>query len=82
MELTFLKELMSIKQVNQKNVMFVTIVFFLDKGFKFQTYVCSGCHDLLIISTNLDDIAILNIHGADCCCIISEINKSKAVNLL
>ena len=82
MELTFLKELMSIKQVNQKNVMFVTIVFFLDKGFKFQTYVCSGCHDLLIISTNLDDIAILNIHGADYCCIISEINKSKAVNLL
>ena len=56
--------------------------FFLDKGFKFQTYVCSGCHDLLIISTNLDDIAILNIHGADYCCIISEINKSKAVNLL
>ena len=56
MELTFLKELMSIKQVNQKNVMFVTIVFFLDKGFKFQTYVCSGCHDLLIISTNLDDL--------------------------
>ena len=31
---------------------------------------------------NLRDIAILNIYGADCHCIISGIRKSESVNLL
>ena len=31
---------------------------------------------------NLSDIAILNIQGSDYCCIISLINKNKAINLL
>ena len=37
--------------------------YFLDKGFKFQQTVCNGCHDLSMISINLNDIVILNIHG-------------------
>ena len=56
--------------------------YFLDKGFKFQPNVCSGCHDLLMISMNLSDIAILNIKSADYCCIISGISKSEAINLM
>ena len=35
-----------------------------------------------MMSTNLDDIAILNINGVDYRCIISGISKSKTVNLL
>ena len=30
-----------------------------------QPYVCNKCHDLLMISMNLSDIAILNIKGSD-----------------
>ena len=30
---------------------------FFNKGFKFQTYVWNGCHDLLMISMNLSNIA-------------------------
>ena len=30
--------------------------YFLDKGFKFQPNVCSGCHDLLIMSVTLSDV--------------------------
>ena len=30
----------------------------------------------------LSDIAILNIKGADYCCIISGISKSEAINLM
>ena len=45
-------------------------------------YVCNGCHDLLMMFTNLNDIAILNISGADYHCNINEISKSDAVNLL
>ena len=55
--------------------------YFLDKGFKFQPDVCNGCHDILIMSMNLSDIAILNIHSADHR-IISRIRKREAVNLL
>ena len=31
----------------------------------FQPDVCNGCHNVLMISMNLSDIAILNIHGVD-----------------
>ena len=34
-----------------------------------------------MISMNLSDIGILNIHGTDYCCIINGISKSKAINL-
>ena len=62
-ELTFLKELMLIKQVHQPNV-------------------CNRCHDLLIMSMNLSDIAILNIKDSDYRCIISLISKNEAINLM
>ena len=39
--------------------------YFLNKGFKFQTYVCNRSHDLLMMSMNLDNIAILKIKNAD-----------------
>ena len=55
--------------------------YFLDKGFKFQLDVCNGCHDVLMISINLIDIAILNIESADYQCIINGMRKSKTVNL-
>ena len=52
-KLTFLKELILIKQMHQMSVIFVTIDIFLDKGSKFQLYICNGCHDVLIMSINL-----------------------------
>ena len=81
-ELTFLKELIIIKQKLKNSVMFVAISIFLEKGFKFQSYVCNDCHDVLMMSINLNDIAILNIINADYCCTISGIRKGEAVNLL
>ena len=56
--------------------------YFLNKGFKFQPYVCNRCHDLLIMSMNLSNIFILKIKSADYCCIITGISKSEAINLL
>ena len=49
--------------------------YFLDKGFKFQPDVCNGCHDGLMMSMYLSDIAILNIHGVEYCCITNEVKK-------
>ena len=42
----------------------------------------SAIDDLLMMSINLSDIAILNIKGSDCRCIISLINKNEAINLM
>ena len=56
--------------------------YFLDKGLNFQPNVCNRCHDLLMMSINLSDTAILNIINADYCCIISGISKNEAINLM
>ena len=52
---------MLIKQANQKGVIFVTIAIFLDKRFKFQSYVCNRYNISLMTSVNLNNIAILTI---------------------
>ena len=70
--IVFLKELMSIKQMNQNSVLDICHYwYFLGKGF----------NDWLIRSSNLNDMAILNINNVDYCRIITGINKSEAVNL-
>ena len=56
--------------------------YFLKYSFKFQPNVCNRCHELLMMSMNLSDIAILNIKGSDYCCIISLISKNEAINLM
>ena len=55
---------------------------FLNKGFKLQPNVCNRCHDLLMISMSLSDIAISNIKSADYCSIISGISKNQDINLM
>ena len=55
---------------------------FLNKGFKFQPYVCNRCHDLLMMSINLSDITLLKIKNSDCHCIITEISRSEVVSLM
>ena len=56
--------------------------YFLNYSFKFQPNVCNRCHDLLIISMDLSDIAFFNIKGSDYLCIISLVSKSEAINLM
>ena len=58
--------------------------YFLHKNSKFQPNICNRCYDLLIMSMNLRDIAILNINikSADYCCTISKIIKNEAISLM
>ena len=51
-------------------------------SFKFHPNVCNSSHDLLMMSINLSDIAILNIKGSDYRCIISLISKNEAIKLM
>ena len=48
----------------------------------FQSYVCNKCNDLLMMSINLRDNAILNIKGSDYRCVISRISKGEAINVM
>ena len=37
------------------------IWYFLDKGFKYEPYLCSGCHDLIQKAINFNDAATVSI---------------------
>ena len=78
----FLKELILIKQVHQKSVIFVITGIFLNKGFKCQPYVCNRCLELLMMLMNLKNTAILKIKNTNYCWIITGISKSEAIKLL
>ena len=42
---------------------------FRDVGYKFQPYLCNGCHAVLTMAYDLKTIAILNTKGVDYRCI-------------
>ena len=68
------------KVIKIENTWLVTIVF--NHGFKFQDFVCDGCHDLTKLSVNISDIAIITVKNIDYCCNIHNISKSEAINIL
>ena len=39
--------------------------YFLDKNFKYEPYLCNGCHDLMQKAMNFNDVAIVSIKGND-----------------
>ena len=56
--------------------------WFVNPGFKFQDYICNGCHDLTVLCVNISDITVITVKNADYCCIFYDINKSEPINLL
>ena len=56
--------------------------YFLNYSCTFQPNICNRCHDLLMMSINLSNIAILNIKDSVYGCIISLIGKKEAIKLL
>ena len=39
--------------------------YFLDKGFKYEPYLCNDCHDLRQKAMNFNDAAIISVKGSD-----------------
>ena len=56
--------------------------YFKDVCYKFQPYVCNGCHAISIMAYELKNIAILNAKGVDYRCILWDIGKTDAINRL
>ena len=67
--------------IQSKSLKELILIKMLYRKLSFQADVCSGCHDVLKMSVNLNNIAILGIRGFDYRCIINEISRSDAVNL-
>ena len=74
-ELIFQKGLMLIKQIYQKNVIFVTI------GFKYEPYLCYGCHDLMQRAIGFNNIAIVYIKENACRIHFWYMSKDDAINI-
>ena len=55
---------------------------FLDnKGFKFEPYVCNGCHDIMQKAINFNDVAIVSAKGNDCIIPFWYMGKDDAINI-
>ena len=68
-----------LKVTKVENAWNVTISFLImDSNFN----ICNGCHDLTMLSVNISNIAIIIVKYVDYRCIIHNIRKSEAVNLL
>ena len=56
--------------------------WFFNHGFEFQDYVCNNCHDLTMLCFKISNITIITAKNVDYRCIIHNISKSEAINLL
>ena len=56
--------------------------WYFNHGFKLQKWVCNRFYDLLMISADTNDIAIIIIKGVDYCCNIYGVSKFDAIHLL
>ena len=56
--------------------------YFKDIGYKYEPYICNGCHDLSVVVYDLNDFMILNIKGGNCRRYGFNFSKSDAIKLL
>ena len=54
--------------------------YFLDKNFKYEPYLCNGCHDLMQKAMNFNDVAIVSIKGNDYRIYFWCMSKDDAIN--
>ena len=68
------------KSNNSVECMICHYWYFKDTGFKYQPFVCDGCHDFSMVVQNLDDKR--KIKGVDYSCCVVNMSKNHATDLL
>ena len=56
--------------------------YFLDKNFKYEPYLCNGCHDLMQKAMNFNDVAIVSVKGSDYRIHFWYMSKNNAINMM
>ena len=56
-------------QMHEKSLILDKLISYiinkLDKDFKYEPYLCNGCHDLMQKAMNFNDVAIVSVKGSD-----------------
>ena len=76
------EELISIKQMHQKSVIFVIIGILKILVLKYEPYLCNGGHDLIQKAMNFNDIAIVSIKESDYRIHVWNVSKNDAINIM
>ena len=85
------KELILIKQMHLKSVIFSIIGilcdifhywYFLDKNFTYERYLCDSCHDLMQKAMSFNDVAIVSIKGNDYRIHFWYMSKDDAISIM
>ena len=56
--------------------------YFLNKNFKYEKYLCNGCHDLMQKVMSFNDVAIVSIKGNDYRIHFWYMSKNNAIVLM
>ena len=56
--------------------------YFLDKSFKYEPYLCNGCHDLMQKAMNFNDVAVADIKKMIIKFIFWYMSKDDAINII
>ena len=81
-ELIFLTGLMLIKQVCfKKECDICHYWYFKDIGFKYEPYLCNGCHDLMQKAMSFNNVAIVYVKGNAYRINFWYMSKDDAINI-
>ena len=70
------------KGENSVKYMICNYYYFKDIGFKYQTYVCNGCHDFSMTVLNLSDFFVVTMKNVDYRVYITGVDKKATVFIL
>ena len=57
-------------------------LYFFDKNFNYQPYLCNSFHDLIMKGVSFNDVEIVSVKGNDYRIHFSFMSKNDAINLL
>ena len=56
--------------------------YFKDVGFKYEPYLCNGCHDLMQKAMSFNNVAIVYVKGSAYRINFQYISKDDAINIM
>ena len=56
--------------------------YFKDTGFKYEKYLCNGCHDLMQKAMSFNNIAIIYVKGNACRIYFWYMSKDDSINIM
>ena len=56
--------------------------YFKDIGFKYEPYLCNGCHDLMQKAISFNNVAIVYVKGSACRINFWHMSKDDAINIM